>query len=234
MNFHYVMHVANVLYILSYSVRDILWLRVLSVAGMLFLGTVYWFRRAEGDTEAFVWNVMFLAINVVQIVILIRERRPVVLTAVERRMHDTALKTLSPQQVRRLMSKATWMEADHGDTIIPEGVENDTLLLLTDGSARVTVDGKQVATLIGGQFTGEMSFLTGNKTSARVTAREPVTYAAWSEEVLREAADKDSGLGAALQSALGSDLVWKLLDQRSRQVRGLSLDSLGTVTLPAD
>lgn len=228
---HPLLHVANMLYTISYSVRDILWLRMLSVLAMGCLSFCY---LQSSMYAPLYWQAAFIAINVVQIIRLVRERRPVNLTTVERRMHESALKTLTPQQVRRLMSKATWLEASAGDTIVPEGVDNTTLLLLTKGTARVTVKGKQVATITGGQFTGEMSFLTGRKTSASVTAREPVSYVAWTEDTLREASYKDVGLGTALQSALGADLVWKLLDQRSRRVRGTSLDSLGTVTLPTD
>ena len=233
MAMHSLLHVANILYVVSYSVRDILWLRMISVVAMGLLCGVYGYRGAEGDTEAIYWQLAFIAINIVQIVRLVKERQPVNLTSVERRMHETALKSLSPQQVRRLMSKADWREVADGETIIDEGVQNQNLLLMTDGKARVTVSGKQVASLMGGQFVGEMSFLTGSKTSAKVAARGPVKFVAWTEEMLRETSEKDGGLGTALQAALGADLVWKLLDQRSRQVRGTALDSMGTVTLPA-
>lgn len=227
---HPLLHVANILYIISYSVRDILWLRLITILALLCLSYCY---VHSSMYPPLYWQMAFIAINVVQVIRLIYERRPVHLTAVERRMHESALKSLTPRQVRRLMTSATWLEAVPGDTIIPEGVDNTRLLLITDGAARVAVKGKQVATITGGQFMGEMSFLTGRRTSASVTAREPVKYLAWSDEALREIGDKDIGLGTALQSALGADLVWKLLDQRSRRVRGRALDSLGTVTLPA-
>ncbi|MEM8677893.1 MAG: cyclic nucleotide-binding domain-containing protein [Planctomycetota bacterium] len=230
---HTLLHIANILYVASYSVRDILWLRAISVVAMMMLCGVYACRGAAGDSEALYWQGAFIVINIVQIVRLLRERRPVNLTSVEKRMHETALKSLSPQQVRRLMSKADWKEVADGQTIIDEGVQNQNLLLLTDGKARVTVAGRQVAALMGGQFVGEMSFLTGSKTSAKVCARGTVKLVTWTEDMLRETSEKDGGLGAALQAALGADLVWKLLDQRSRQVRGTALDSMGTVTLPA-
>ncbi len=55
-------NVANVLYLASYSVRDILWLRILSVTGGLCLLPYYYLQPAPLMTPIY-WNILFLAIN---------------------------------------------------------------------------------------------------------------------------------------------------------------------------
>lgn len=55
--------VANVFYLMSYSVRDILWLRILTVVGGTLL-LPYYYLQTEPLWAPFGWNLVFLAINV--------------------------------------------------------------------------------------------------------------------------------------------------------------------------
>ena len=69
-------HVANVLYLFSYLVKDILWLRVLAVVAGLVLMAFYVLQPTP-LLAAIAWNVLFTIINVYQVYLLILERRPV-------------------------------------------------------------------------------------------------------------------------------------------------------------
>jgi len=55
-------NVANVLYLLSYFVHRILWLRILTVAAASFL-TLYFYRLPEPLMAAVYWNLGFIALN---------------------------------------------------------------------------------------------------------------------------------------------------------------------------
>lgn len=205
------LHVANVLYLASYSVRDILWLRILTVLAMLCLGWCYWVCEAN---SALWWQVAFLAINLIQIAILVHERRPVQLTDVQKQLHEGPLKTLTPRQVQRFTDKAQWTTIQPGEKLLTENTHLEYLILLLSGRAKVFAGGKEIASLGRGQFAGEMSFLTGGKTSAEVIAVEPVLIAKWPEKYVTDLMQKDHELGTALQAALGTDLVQKLLYSR--------------------
>src|SRR5262245_13620102 len=67
-------HVANVLFLLSYLVRDILVLRLLTVVAILALLPYYF---ANGLYPPIFWNSVFIAINLYQLYRLVLERRPV-------------------------------------------------------------------------------------------------------------------------------------------------------------
>jgi signal transduction histidine kinase len=72
-------HLANVLYLVSYVLKDILWLRIVAVLGSLCV-LVAIAVTPNPRPESIAWNVLFFAINVVQIKLLILERRPVQLS----------------------------------------------------------------------------------------------------------------------------------------------------------
>lgn len=206
------LHLANILYLASYSVRDILWLRILTVAAMLSLGCCYW---SCNEMSALSWQGIFLLINLVQIGLLVYERRPVQLTDTQKKLHDGPLHTLTPRQVQRFTAKAEWATFHAGDSMLVEGSHLEFLILLLSGRAKVFADGKEIAAIEEGQFAGEMSFLTGGKTSAEVVADGAVLVAMWPERYVTDLMQRDHELGTALQAALGTDLVKKLLLSRN-------------------
>ncbi len=61
-----VIHIANVLYLLSYSVKDMLWLRCLTVVAALCL-LPYYYVQPVPLTAAIAWNMLFIGINLIQI-----------------------------------------------------------------------------------------------------------------------------------------------------------------------
>lgn len=206
------LHVANVLYLISYSLRDILWLRVATVLAMLCLGWCYW---ACHENYALAWQSAFLAINLFQIALLIYERRPVKLTEVQQKLHEGPLSPLSPRQVQRFADKADWCTVEAGTKLVEENSNLQHLILMLSGQATVIAAGKEIAKISEGQFVGEMSFLTGGNATAEVVANDTILYARWEEQYINDLIQRDRDLGTALQAALGTDLVKKLLRGRA-------------------
>ena len=76
---HLLINAANLLILASFLVRDILWLRMLSIlAGFCFMG--YAGLDPIPKLEPMIWNGLFITLNVVQVVRLLLERRPVLCT----------------------------------------------------------------------------------------------------------------------------------------------------------
>jgi hypothetical protein len=59
-------YVANILYLLSYMVRDILHLRILTIVAACCLVT-YFYTQAEPLMTVVYWNLFFVALNVFQL-----------------------------------------------------------------------------------------------------------------------------------------------------------------------
>lgn len=70
----YFINIANILYLFSYFVRDMFWLRVLTVIAASCL-TVYFYFRPEPLMAAVYWNLFFIALNVYWVFRLLLERR---------------------------------------------------------------------------------------------------------------------------------------------------------------
>jgi hypothetical protein len=203
----YLIHVANVLYVFSYSVRDILWLRLLTVVALLALIPFYYSRDL---VQAIYWNVLFLAVNLVQLYRLLLERRPVKLTVEQQRLYRGPFRALSPREFVRLLDVAAWRDYDAGATLVEQGSVLDGLTLIADGEVAVNVDGDDVSTLASGQFVGEVAFVTGESASASVIARTQCRCVRWRTEKLRSFLQERADIRATMQDIIGNDLAQKL------------------------
>jgi hypothetical protein len=198
-----------VLYVASYLVKDILWLRFITIVAGFVLLASYVLRPAP-DWPAVYWNLLFSAINGYQIVLLLLERKPVLLTADEQEVYKLAFRSLTLREFAKLMKLAQWEAAPTGTHIVESGKAPDRMLVIVDGEAAVEVGGRAVARLRSGQFAGEMSFLTGKAPNADVVAVAPTRYVSWKQTELKTALERSADLRAAWQMVIGTDLVGKL------------------------
>jgi hypothetical protein len=206
-------HLANVLYVVSYLVTDILWLRALAVAGGL--SSLTWTLTTPTPSATFIgWTLVYNTINVVQIARLWHERRPVRLAPEEQTLYAAAFRTLTPREFQRLLRVGRWQDAPAREVLIEQGTNPGRLLVLASGRAAVKVDGRDVATLRLGQFAGEMSFLTGARTTAAVEVVEPARLVSWPTPELTRFLGQHPELRAALQLVIGRDLAAKLVNDR--------------------
>jgi hypothetical protein len=202
-------HIANALYLCSYLVRDILWLRVLSVFGGLFL-LGYYLWMPSPVWAAITWNVLFAAINLWQIRLLLLERRPVMLRPDELLLYQLAFRRLTEREFAKLLAIGHWKEVPAGERLVQRGEAFDQLIVLASGRVRVEAGGKLLAELRAGCFVGEMSFVTGQTPNADVVAVEPTRTMSWRDEGLRKLLARNDQLRAAMQQVIGEDLIAKL------------------------
>ena len=212
MTFHaadYLVHFSNILLLVSYSVRDILWLRWFAVAAALtnipyFLvqGTILW--------PPVLWALVFTAINLYQIARLYLERRPVVLSADEQKLYDLGFRSLRPREFVSLVLVGEWKSAAPGHKILSEGQPVMRLCIAIAGSAEVHKQGKRVGVLEPGQMIGTSLALTGAQSPVDATFTEPARYISWPVESLRTFADKRPDLRVTLQALVSRDLARKV------------------------
>src|SRR5437773_1303962 len=154
-------HLASVLIMVAYLLKDILWLRLLTIlscfAGMAF----NYFVPATPLWTVIYWNVLFAVINIVQIAIIIKERAGVHFSEEEKELHDTLFKNFAPFEFMKLMRIGKWLEAKQGQILATEKKPLDSVMLIYNGMVGVETDGKEVAKLKDGNFIGEVSFITG-------------------------------------------------------------------------
>jgi len=204
------LHLGNILYLLSYSVRDILWLRILTVVAIISMLPYYYTCSASPLYAPIGWNLLFASVNLVQIGMLILERRPVFLGEDELRLYNLIFRSLSPREFMKLVSIAKYKTTDAGQELLRQHEPVRELVLLSKGRGNVQVDGRYVAEVSSGQFVGEMGFLTQQNASASVVAALPVEYLAWPADELKKLFASSPQLHVKVQGILGIDLVEKL------------------------
>lgn len=205
--------VANVLFCLAYIVRDMAWLRAITILAASCTLPYFYFQPSP-LYSVMGWQLAFIVINGVNLTILLLERRPVQLSEAEHYLHKLTFRNLSPREMLRVLALARWERSAPGTRLIQQGTHPEELLLIYDGLAEVRVDDRFRANLGPGDFVGEMSFATGRPTSADVevpgNALKPVTYLTWRREELRQLFKRQPGIKDALQTILGVDMAQKL------------------------
>jgi len=205
----YLIHIANVLYLFSYSMRDILWLRILTVAAACFMIPYFYYQRDPLYAPIF-WNLVFMALNVYWIARLLFERRPVKLSDDERQLCQIAFRTLTPREMKKILKLSSWEDADPGECFVSKDEPLERLILIYSGKADVEIDGRTIGKLHAGQFIGELSYFTDEVAAANVVATEATRYVSWPKDRLKSFLEKDSDLRAAFQIILGSVLAKRL------------------------
>jgi hypothetical protein len=202
-------HLANVLYLASYAVRDILWLRLITVLGGLTLLASFLVQPAP-PWPAVTWNLLFFIINVVRIHLLLLERRPVPLDADEQHLANLVFRGLRPRELLRLLRAGRFLDHGAGAPLIRRSEPLAHLLLVVRGRARVERADQPPIEIGEGTFIGELCYLTGKPPGADVIASAPVRVVQWPTAELRALLEANPELHVVMQQVLGSDLATKL------------------------
>ncbi|MEM8703980.1 MAG: cyclic nucleotide-binding domain-containing protein [Pseudomonadota bacterium] len=211
-------NVANVIYLCSYSVRDIFWLRILTVLGISFLMPYYYFQGSPLWTPIG-WNTFFLCINLYWIARLLAERRPAPFTEEERHLYAIALQNLSERDAFKFLRMADRKTVPAGTVLVMQGNLVADLSLIVEGEVLVEEDARQVDNLTEGNFVGAVALLAQKgQFSAPVTVRTstPATLLTWSFAELTSEFSRNSNLQVAIEASLGMEVSRWL--QTTRQV----------------
>ena len=202
-------YAANSCYALAYTVRNMLVLRTLTVIAAL-LTFPYFIFQQEILYSALLWQSIFALVNIVNILCLVLERRPVKLTRQQQHLKDLVFRHFTNREMLKILSYATPHSATKGQTLIDCDSRIDSLYLLCSGRVDVVTDGRFLARRRPGAFLGEVHFMTGERTTADVVFSEDGSYLRWDAADLRDLLDKNQSLGKAFDSMLTIDVARKL------------------------
>ena len=203
-------HVSYLIIAVSYWLTNIYWLRVTAVVGLCF--EIAYFVLVSGGTlyTGIGWDAVFIAINLLHLARLTRERLRVRLAADDRDLVRTLFDGLDDAQIGMLLNSASWHKATVGEQLTLEGAPVPALMLIAAGQVAVDVGDLTVARMGPGSFIGEMAFLTGGVASATVTATQPTRVMRIEQARLKTLLVIDSQIAAVLHRLLGADLAQKL------------------------
>jgi hypothetical protein len=200
-------HLAFGLIAFSFLVKDILWLRVVSILASLFSVFYNYTIPVEPMWLAINWNFVFITLNLYHIAVIIYEKRPIKMAPKDKELYETLFKDLSPVEYLKISKVARWEKYESGEKIIRQGTPVLDLILIYNGTVDVAVDGKKVAELRDGQFVGEMSFLTEKPATATCVVKHNTECLVWKQPEFKELLKRNPSLYYTIQGLLSSQLV---------------------------
>ena len=130
-------HAAYILTALAFLLRDILWLRLMAMAGNLCIAAAAFLASPGPAWAVAAWASTFFLINLGHSVWLIYERHLRRFTEEEQRLRDAAFQSLDPTNVRRLLRCGRWVEHPKEKSLTLQGVHLEDLVLISEGEAAV-------------------------------------------------------------------------------------------------
>jgi hypothetical protein len=202
----FLVHIGYALMLCALTARDILWLR-----GTLVLaqGVLAVYASMLGVRSIAAWNLVFVVINTIWVLKILRERRAVTLPDDLRVLHGRHFFALDPAEFLRWWRQGR-RETIHDGQLTTQGAFPEALYFVLAGTARVSRDGVHVTDLPAGHFIGEMSLITGRPATADVVAIGEVAVMRWPAGELRALQAREPALWTRIQSAIGQDLVVKI------------------------
>jgi hypothetical protein len=210
--------IANVTYLASYSVRDILWLRILTVVAALLL-IPYYAMQATPLRAAIEWSVVFIAINCYWIARLLIERRPVHFTPDEARLRELSFPSLTPREALDLYAMGAWDDIVSGTSIVVHDRAKGRFSVILRGNADVLYRGEKVSQLGEGQFVGRIDLQADATGELDVLTRTPARLMCWPRDQLRAFIARRPDVALALERSVGFELQ-QLLDTAVAKLAG--------------
>lgn len=155
---------------------------------------------------------------------LVPDRKPVMVTSPGRVLETIAdlelelfrrLNTLTPEEFRRLMNLAVWMEATEPVYITIEGVRPTELHYVIEGDARAekadssTMHGDGIVSNFSG-FVGEIAYVNDRPALTSTKLLTGAKYVSWNTAKLTKLTDKDLPLKNGLLKLFYADMAVKI------------------------
>jgi CRP-like cAMP-binding protein len=203
-------NLANILFALAYLVKDIFWLRIISVVACA-ANIVYLYVGPDKPLWWGIgWDIVFVLINIVQIWILLGEKRNIHFGREEQELYEAVFNRITPLEYRRLLNAAHWEKKEIGDVLAKEGALLPVLMVIYSGAVRIEKNGKVIAILKSGDFVGEMSYVCGDKASATVIVDEHVRLLCWDKARLTRLLGNEPSLKTSIDAVLSHNMAIKL------------------------
>ena len=207
MGVHIFVHIANVLFLTSYLVRDIFLLRILTLVAGFTLFPFYFFVVNGPMTDQIFWSLIFSGVNVFQLIHLYNERKPIVLSRFEQEIYQNGFQNFTLKQFSKLIKAAKEMRIEAGGYIVEKNSSPGHISLLLEGSLN---EEKKEESTRAGQLIGAVNFITGTPSRKTIEAAEDCNLLCWDRNNLNRLFDKDKDLKSSWQTMMTERLAERL------------------------
>jgi hypothetical protein len=203
-------HIANLIFVGAYWVKDILWLRVFSIVGSLVILPYFYFQPDTAWAPMF-WSCIFISINSYRAYGIVQDRRPIQFHGDEGILYNKAFKSLTPHQFRRLLDIGRWHDLDVDTKLETTGVPEKTLTVILDGEVEARREGKLLASLVSGDLVGTSRIFNDSPNFYDATVTRPTRVMQWDYEEVHKLAGSDQDMAFSLNKIAGAAIADKLI-----------------------
>lgn len=156
---------------ISYSMRDIKWLRAITVVACCMDLVIFYFIRAGQP----MWvqlgmNVLFIVINLYQLYVLWKDQQADLFHGEHAWLYQHVFPLLSPGEFKRLLKLGSWQTVATREQVLQKGAVVDQLRFIVAGRLDALWGNTVLNSVPAGGLVGEISYLTGKSASADVIA----------------------------------------------------------------
>jgi hypothetical protein len=214
----YFLHASNITRVLSFSAKDIIWLRILAICGSI-IGIPYFILQNDVLWEPIIWALVFIAINGYHVWRLWLERRPMPLSIEETTLYDLTFFPLKPRQFLELVRLGHWADVDAGEIVIRSGEPIHELAVPLTESIEGRVRHRTLGHFAAGSIIGGTAMFDARPSQLEAVASESCRVLHLPVAEIRHRATQDAQLARILEQIAREDLARKL-----ERLIGLAVD----------
>ena len=204
----------NFVFVAAYLVKDILWLRLLSIIGSLVVLPYYLLQSEPLWTPVF-WAFVFVSINLFRAGPIFLGRRPAKLTADETALYSQAFSNLSTQQFRKLSAAGKWQDIEAGQQLQTDGDPATMVTAIASGKLEVSRNDKLLGGFGPGDLLGISCLLEDSRNAFHelldTRVSEPARVLQWDAGDLKKMMQANPEFDSVLSKLAASSLATKLI-----------------------
>src|SRR5215469_1727300 len=202
-------NLSNLVFLLAFSVHDVLKLRILSVCSYFVILPYYYFQQPPLWPPLF-WGVAFILVNGMRIAVILFERRPVVLNPSEAALYNLVFSSIDKREFLKFASLGHWMECPPGKILISKGQMTTLAMIPVAGEIEAYLCGGSKVALHPGQLIGTEITFSGLPSPADIVVASQARIVWWEVDLLRKFLEPRPELRSKVLEITSRDLASKL------------------------
>lgn len=195
----------------SYMMRDIKWLRIVTIVAMVGDLFVYYNIRAGSPLWVqFGMSALIIVINAVMLFLLWKEKQAQHFQGDAGWLYEHVFGPLTPGEFRRVLKLGRWSHLQAGEYVLHKGAVVDQVGFVVNGRLDATWGDTLLNSVAPGGLVGEISYLTGKHASADVSAGTDTRLFVLTHGVLNQIKLERPDLHTKLMYVLGREVAQKL------------------------
>jgi hypothetical protein len=195
----------------SYAMRDIKWLRVITVFACTVDIVVYYFiRPGQPLWVQLCMSVLFVVINLYQLYVLWKESRGHAFEGEVGDLYRSTFSILAPGEFRKLLLLGQWQTLEVNTPVLNKGKPVASVTFVVAGHLDVRLGDATLNSIRAGGMAGEMSYLTGKPATADVIAAESTRAFVITHQTLEQLKTKNPELHTKVNYVIGREVAEKL------------------------